>query len=89
MGIHHLGAKTLSAWEIHLPPHDEQRRIVETVDSYFTRLDDVVATVSKHVVVDRFSGRIACLRKSILKSAFSGALVDRAACDEPVLGLSE
>ena len=74
VGIHHLGAKTLSEWEIHLPPRDEQRRIVEIVDSYFTRLDDVVATVSKHVVVDRFSGRIACLRKSILKSAFSEGL---------------
>ena len=41
VGIHHLGAKTLSGWEVHLPPPDEQRRIVETVDSYFKRLDEV------------------------------------------------
>ena len=47
VGIHHLGAKTLSDWEVHLPPLDEQRRIVETVDSYFTRLDHVTGTLKQ------------------------------------------
>ena len=26
VGIHHLGAKTLAEWEVHLPPLEEQRR---------------------------------------------------------------
>lgn len=75
VGIHHLGAKTLSEWEIRLPPPDEQRRIVETVDSYFTRLDHVTATIAKQVVVDQFRTRIARLRQSILRCAFDGRLI--------------
>ena len=47
VGIHHLGAKTLSDWEVHLPPPDEQRRTVEAVDSYFTRLDHIAATLEQ------------------------------------------
>ena len=69
VGIHHLGAKTLSEWEIHLPPRDEQRRIVETVDSYFTRLDGVAATL------ERVRRRLKRYRASILKAAVEGRLV--------------
>ena len=69
VGIHHLGAKTLSEWEIHLPPRDEQRRIVETVDSYFTRLDGVAATL------ERVRRRLKQYRASILKAAVEGRLV--------------
>ena len=47
VGINHLGAKTLSGWEVHLPPPDEQRRIVETVDSHLTRLDHVTTTLQR------------------------------------------
>ena len=74
VGIHHLGAKTLSDWEVHLPPPDEQRCIVEAVDSYFTRLDHVTATIAKQVVVGQFRTRIARLRQSILRHAFDGKL---------------
>lgn len=74
VGIHHLGAKTLSDWEVHLPPPDERRRIVETVDSYLTRLDQVTATIAKQVVVDQFGTRIARLRQSILRCALDGRL---------------
>ena len=74
VGIHHLGAKTLSGWEVHLPPPDEQRRIVETVDSYFTRLDVITRTIAKQLVPDQFGKRIARLRQSILKHAFDGRL---------------
>lgn len=66
VGIHHLGAKALSDWEIHLPPLAEQRRIVETVDSYFTRLDHVPATL------ERVERNLKGYRASILKAAFAG-----------------
>ena len=71
VGIHHLGAKTLSDWEIHLPPLDEQRRIVETVGSYFTELDHVTATLEK---VER---KLKGYRASILKAAFTGQFAGR------------
>ena len=69
VGIHHLGAKTLSGWEVHLPPPDEQRRIVETVDSYLTRLDHVTATL------ERVRRNLKRYRASVLKAAVEGRLV--------------
>ena len=69
MGIHHLGARTLGKWEIHLPPLDEQRCIVDTVDSYFTRLDDVTATL------ERIRRNVKRYRASVLKAAVEGRLV--------------
>ena len=75
VGIHHLGAKKLSEWQIHLPPVDEQRRIVETVNSYFTRLDEVIETITGQVVSGHFEIRIARLRQSILRHAFDGKLM--------------
>ena len=69
VGIHHLGAKTLSEWQIHLPPPGEQRRIVETVKSYFSRLYDVTATL------ERVRRNLKRYRASILKAAVEGRLV--------------
>ena len=69
VGIHHLGAKTLSGWALHLPPLDEQRRIVETIDSYVTRLDQVTATL------ERLRRNLKRYRASILKAAVEGRLV--------------
>ena len=69
VGIHHLGAKTLSEWEVHLPPLDEQRRIVESVESYFTRLDNIAATL------ERVRRNLKRYRASILKAAVEGRLV--------------
>lgn len=69
VGIHHLGAKTLSDWEVHLPPPDEQQRIVETVDSYFTRIDHVTVTL------ERVRRSLKRYRASILKAAVEGRLV--------------
>ena len=69
VGIHHLGAKTLSDWQIRLPPPHEQRRIVETVHSYFSRLDAVTATLG---AVRR---KLKRYRASILKAAVAGRLV--------------
>ena len=39
VGIHHLGAKTLSEWPIVVPPTDEQQLIIEQIETHFTRLD--------------------------------------------------
>lgn len=69
VGIHHLGAETLSEWQVVLPPLPEQRRIVETMESYFTRLDDAVATLQR---VQRSLKRY---RASVLKAAVEGRLV--------------
>ena len=69
VGIHHLGAKTLSGWEVHLPPPDEQRRIVQTVDFYFTRINHVTATL------ERVRRNLKRYRASILKAAVEGRLV--------------
>ena len=74
VGIHHLGAKTLCDWKVHLPPPDEQRRIVETVDSYFTRLNHVTMALTEELVIGRLGTRIALLRQSILTYAFDGRL---------------
>ena len=79
VGILHLGAKTLSDWLVHLPPPEEQRRIVETVDSYFTRLDDVTATL------ERVRRNLKRYRASILKAAVEGRLVPT----EAALALAE
>ena len=50
-------------------PLDEQRRIVEVVDSYFTRLDGVAATL------ERVRRNLKRYRASILKAAVEGRLV--------------
>jgi type I restriction enzyme S subunit len=50
-------------------PLAEQRRIVEAVDSYFTRLDDAVATL------ERVERNLKRYRASVLKSAVEGRLV--------------
>jgi type I restriction enzyme, S subunit len=69
VGIHHLGAETLSDWKIAFPPLSEQQRIVEATESYFTRLDDAVETLER---VQRHFKRY---RASVLKAAVEGRLV--------------
>ena len=89
VGIHHLGARTLSEWEIHLPPLHEQRRIVEAVDSYFTHLDDVIKTIARQLVAGQFGTRITRLRQSILKCAFDGKIAHPDPSDESARELLE
>lgn len=59
----------IGAFEIELPPSGEQRRIVEAIESYFTRLDDAVATL------DRVQRNLKRYRASVLKAAVEGRLV--------------
>jgi type I restriction enzyme S subunit len=52
-----------------LPPVPEQHRIVSAIESYFTRLDDAVATL------ERVQRNLKRYRASVLKAAVEGRLV--------------
>ena len=52
-----------------IPPLPEQHRIVEAIESYFTRLDDAVATL------ERVQANLKRYRASVLKAAVEGRLV--------------
>jgi type I restriction enzyme S subunit len=54
---------------IALAPKPEQQRIVDAVESYFTRLDDAVATL------ERVERNLKRYRASVLKAAVEGRLV--------------
>lgn len=68
VGIHHLGAQAMCEWKVRLPPLGEQQRIVEAIESYFTRLDDAVA------MLERVERSLKRYRASVLKSAVEGRL---------------
>jgi len=55
--------------ELPLPPLPEQHRIVRAIESYFTRLDDAVATL------ERVQRNLKRYRASVLKAAVEGRLV--------------
>jgi type I restriction enzyme S subunit len=56
-------------FDVSLPPSGEQRRIVEAIDSYLTRLDDAVASL------ERVQAKLKAYRASVLKAAVEGRLV--------------
>ncbi|MDH5641850.1 MAG: restriction endonuclease subunit S, partial [Nitrospira sp.] len=68
-GLHTLSISKVQALKLPLAPLFEQQRIVEAIESYFTRLDDAVATLQR---VERNLKRY---RASVLKSAVEGRLV--------------
>lgn len=55
--------------ELPVPPLPEQHRIVEAIESYFTRLDDAAATL------ERVQRNLKRYRASLLKAAVEGRLV--------------
>lgn len=59
----------LSEVPVPVAPVEEQHRIVEVVESYFTRLDDAVTTL------ERVERNLKRYRASVLKSAVEGRLV--------------
>lgn len=59
----------VKAFHVCLPPKREQRAIVEAIESYFTRLDDAVATL------ERVQRNLKRYRASVLKAAVEGRLV--------------
>ena len=68
-------------------PVREQHRIVEALDSYFTRLDAAqVALEHGQTSLKRYR-RIEALRAAILRAAFEGRLADQDSTDEPAKAL--
>lgn len=67
--IAHLGAQRFAKMAFPLAPVEEQKRVVEEVASYLTRLDDAVATL------ERVERNLKRYRASVLKSAVEGRLV--------------
>jgi type I restriction enzyme S subunit len=62
-------SRFLDGRTIPLPPVPEQRRIVSAIESYFTRLDDAVASL------ERSQRNLKRYRASVLKAAVEGRLV--------------
>lgn len=60
---------TVDPYPFVLPPGAEQHRIVEAIESYFTRLDDAVATL------EWVKRNLKRYRASVLKAAVEGRLV--------------
>lgn len=68
VGIFHLGAKRTAQWPIAVPPLDEQRRIVTTIEATFTRLQRL--DLSLPITLQR----LEVLRDAVLHGAVSGEL---------------
>jgi type I restriction enzyme, S subunit len=64
-----IGGAKLRAHRVPVPPTREQQRIVEAIDSYFSRFDDAVATLK------RVQAKLKAYRASVLKAAVEGRLV--------------
>lgn len=69
VGRPRLGLKLLRTLQVPLAPFGEQRRIAESVDSYFSRLDDAEATL------ERVQRSLKRYRASVLQAAVEGRLV--------------
>lgn len=66
-----INKKTLEKIPCSVPPLDEQRRIVETLDEHLSRLDKALAEVSHN------RRRFSSLRKTYLDALYRGALTPR------------
>lgn len=62
-------ASVVDPFPFALPPYREQQRIVESLDSYLTRLDDAV------ISLERVQAKLQAYRASVLKAAVEGRLV--------------
>jgi type I restriction enzyme S subunit len=69
VGRPRLGLRWLKTLQFPLAPLPEQRRIVDAIESDFTRLDDAVATL------ERVQWNLKRHRASVLKAAVEGRLV--------------
>lgn len=69
VGRPRLGLQWFRGLHFPVAPLREQRRIVESIESYFSRLDDAVATL------ERAQRNLKRYRASVLKSAVEGRLV--------------
>ena len=64
-----INTEQLLAMPVPIAPRKQQRRIVEAIESYFTRLDDAVATL------ERVQRNLKRYRAAVLKAAVEGRLV--------------
>lgn len=64
-----INTEQLFSMPVAVAPRQEQERIVSAIESYFTRLDDAVATL------ERVERNLKRYRASVLKSAVEGRLV--------------
>lgn len=64
-----LSLEQVREFEVPIPPLPEQHRIVEAIESYFTRLDDAV------VSLERVKRNLKRYRASVLQAAVEGRLV--------------
>lgn len=69
VGRPRLGLRWLRTLTVAVAPRLEQNRIVDAIESYFTRLDDAVATL------ERARRNLKRYRASVLKAAVEGRLV--------------
>lgn len=64
-----ISGAQLRSHPVVVPPRSEQQRIVEAIESYYTRLDDALATL------ERVQRNLKRYRASVLKAAVEGRLV--------------
>jgi type I restriction enzyme S subunit len=64
-----ISRMNLGTLELRIPPSNEQHRLADAIESYFTRLDDGVATL------ERVQRNLKRYRASVLKTAVEGRLV--------------
>ena len=65
-GMVHITKKSFDAIEVHIPPIDEQHKIVELLEDHLSRLDAAVADVKQAKI------KAAQFRRSLLHSIFDG-----------------
>ncbi|MFD4998086.1 restriction endonuclease subunit S [Streptomyces buecherae] len=80
VGIHHLGAAKLSAWQVPLPTRREQIRVVEALEGTVSRLEN--ARTLLHGAKSA-AEKATTLRKALFARAFTGRLVPQDPTDEP------
>lgn len=67
VGIHHIGRSKLAAWAVPLPPIEEQRRVVGTLEVHLSHLD------AASDYVEAAQRRVATLIASVVATATTGA----------------
>jgi len=66
VGIHHIGRAALASWPVPIPPLVEQRRIVEVLEDYLSRVD------AAEILLGQVVRRVQALEASSLSSVATG-----------------